>query len=302
MGLRCGHGGRTAGRVAAARVGHERSGVISTTKRLIHAMALTMIHSISRERSPTSPRAARPLGGPPRLLVIEDEADVAALLKMQLTDLPAEVRLAADGEHGLALAMAEHWDLIVLDLRLPRLGGLEVCREIRASGRYVPILMLTARAGELDRVHGLELGADDYVAKPFSVLELRARVKALLRRAAQAAEAAGGRGAGGPASLEIGPLRLDRARHTATLEGRELALAPREWDLLCFFAEHPGQAFTRAQLLDRVWGYGHDGYNHTVNSHINRLRAKLGDERSTPRFIHTVWGTGYRFELESGHA
>ena len=265
-------------------------------------MALTMMHSVSRERSPHPPRAVRPLGGPPRLLVIEDEADVAALLKMQLTDLPAEVRLAADGEHGLALAMAEHWDLIVLDLRLPRLGGLEVCREIRASGRDVPILMLTARAGELDRVHGLELGADDYVAKPFSVLELRARVKALLRRAAQAGEARGGPGAGAPACLEIGPLRLDRARHTATLEGRALALAPREWNLLCFFAEHPGQAFTRAQLLDRVWGYGHDGYNHTVNSHINRLRAKLGDDRSTPRFIHTVRGTGYRFELKSGHA
>ncbi len=189
----------------------------------------------------------------------------------------------------------------MLNLRLPRLGGLEVCRKIRVSGRCVPILMLTARAGEFDRVHGLELGADDYVAKPFSVLELRARVKALLRRAAQAAGARGGQGPGGPACLEIGSLRLDRARHTATLEGRELALAPREWDLLCFFAEHLGQTFKRAELLDRVWGYGHDGYNHSVNSHINRLRAKLGDDRSMPRFIHTVWGTGYRFEPRPGH-
>jgi DNA-binding response OmpR family regulator len=199
--------------------------------------------------------------------------------------------------HGLALALAEPWDLIVLDLRLPRLGGLDVCREIRASGHTVPILILTARSGELDRVHGLELGADDYLGKPFSVLELRARVKALLRRAKQF-NATRMSGTEAPATtLQFGALRLDRSRHAATLAGRDLALAPREWDLLCFFAEHPGQAFSRAELLDRVWGYGHDGYNHTVNSHINRLRTKLGDDRSGPRYIHTVWGLGYRFEL-----
>lgn len=233
--------------------------------------------------------------------MIEDEADVAALPRMHLAELPAEVRLAADGEHGLALALAlaEDWDLVVLDLRLPRLSGLDVCREIRASGRQVPILMLTARAGELDRVHGLDLGADDYVAKPFSVLELSARVKALLRRAGSSRVARQGAAEGQATSLQFGALRLDRARHKATLAGRELALAPREWELLCFFAEHPGQAFSRAELLDRVWGYGHDGYNHTVNSHINRLRAKLGEDRSVPCFIHTVWGMGYRFEAGS---
>ena len=255
-----------------------------------------MIHTLSRERAPV-PHADFPArASQPKLLVIEDEADVAALLRMHLAELPADVKLAGDGEQGLALALTEDWDLVVLDLRLPRLGGLDVCREIRASGRQVPILMLTARAGELDRVHGLELGADDYVAKPFSVLELRARVKALLRRAALRHAARPLAGEGGKTSLQFGALQIDRLRRLASLAGRDLALTPREWELLCFFAEHPGQAFSRADLLDRVWGYGHDGYNHTVNSHINRLRAKLGDDRSVPGFIHTVWGTGYRFE------
>ena len=249
--------------------------------------------------APLHPPQGGPLPQPlrcPRLLVIEDEADVAALLRMHLAELPAEVRLAADGEHGLALALAEVWDLIVLDLRLPRLGGLDVCREIRASGREVPILILTARAGELDRVQGLGLGADDYVGKPFSVLELMARVRALIRRAAMTRANAAGMTGLAPASVQFGALRLDRSRRKASLAGRDLALAPREWELLCFFAAHPGQAFTRAELLDRVWGYGHDGYDHTVNSHINRLRSKLGDDHGVRCYIHTVWGMGYRFE------
>ena len=229
-----------------------------------------------------------------QLLVIEDAIDVAALLRVHLRELPADVRLAADGEQGLALALSADWDLIVLDLNLPRLGGLALCRELRASGRLVPILILSARASECDRVEGLEAGADDYLGKPFGMRELQARARALMRRAAQSQP--GAPRAGDEASLEFGSLRLDLARHAATLAGRALALAPREWELLRFFAGHPGQAFTRAELLDRVWGYGHDGYDHTVNSHINRLRAKLGDDRSEPRFIHTVWGLGYRFE------
>jgi DNA-binding response OmpR family regulator len=158
--------------------------------------------------------------------------------------------------------------------------------------------MLTARAAELDRVLGLELGADDYVTKPFSVLELQARVRALLRRAALR-DAAPPDAAQRLASAE---LRIDRVQRRAWLAEQELVLTPREFDLLWHFMQHPGRAFTRAELLEQVWGYGHDGYDHTVNSHINRLRAKLGDDRSVARFIHTVWGVGYRFEATGAAA
>jgi DNA-binding response OmpR family regulator len=231
-----------------------------------------------------------------RILVIEDEQDLAALLSLHLSELPAEVQTAHDGRRGLELALAEHWDAIVLDLRLPQLGGLDVCREIRArGGSYVPILMLTARASELDRVLGLELGADDYLTKPFSLLELIARVKALLRRAAHAAPAQAG---AEPEQLDAAELKVDRLQRRAWLAHDELTLTPREFDLLWHLARHPGRAFTRTELLADVWGYGHDGYDHTVNSHINRLRTKLGDDRNEARFIHTVWGVGYRFEAK----
>ena len=244
---------------------------------------------------PTADHAA-----PPRLLIVEDEADLSSLLQLHLSELPATVSVAADGERGLALALTQPWDLVVLDLRLPRIGGFDVCRALRARGVDVPILMLTARVTELDRVRGLELGADDYLAKPFSMLELQARIKALLRRARLVEMAA--RLASSPDAsqrLEIGALRIDRQRRRATLADKEVVLTPREWDLLWFFAEHPGQTFSRSDLLDQVWGHGHDGYDHTVNSHINRLRAKLDGDASGSRFIHTVWGTGYRFELSA---
>ena len=231
----------------------------------------------------------------PRLLVVEDEADLAALLQLHLSELPAEVSVALDGEQGLALALAQDFDAVVLDLRLPRLGGLDVCRALRERDVDVPILMLTARVSEYDRVLGLEIGADDYVAKPFSMLELQARIKALLRRASLFERAAAASQANDV--LELGALRIDRSRREAMLADAALVLTPREWDLLWFFAEHPSQTFSRSDLLDQVWGQGHDGYEHTVNSHINRLRAKLGEDHSGPRFIHTVWGTGYRFEL-----
>lgn len=232
-----------------------------------------------------------------RILVIEDEQDLAALLVLHLSELPAQVEVAHDGRRGLALALKERWDAIVLDLRLPQLGGLDVCREIRAQAAHVPILMLTARATELDRVLGLELGADDYLTKPFSVMELQARIKALLRRAAQTSPATRAEAEPQPDKISAGALRVDRAQRRAWLADEEIALTPREFDLLWHFARHPGRAFTRAELLASVWGYGHEGYDHTVNSHINRLRAKLGDERADARYIHTVWGVGYRFEV-----
>jgi DNA-binding response OmpR family regulator len=235
-----------------------------------------------------------------RLLVIEDDHDIAELLRMHVPDIDASVDVAAEGTLGLARAQAEKWDAIVLDIRLPGMNGLDVCRELRRTGNQVPILMLTARSTEIDRVLGLELGADDYLVKPFSILELQARIKALLRRVAfhtqpRAAEAEAA------SALERGPLRLDRLQRRAWLHGQEIALTLREFELLWFFASHPGRVYSRLELLKEVWGYGHEGYEHTVNSHINRLRAKLGDDRSESGLIRTVWGVGYRFEVPAPH-
>ncbi len=231
----------------------------------------------------------------PRILVVEDERDIAELIALHLCDLPARVTQAHDGPEGLRLARDGAFDAMVLDLRLPGLGGLDVCRELRSGGSPLPILMLTARNSELERVLGLELGADDYLAKPFGVLELQARVKALLRRAARHALPAAA--AAEPEVLRAGTLHVDRAQRRVRVADVELNLAPREFDLLWHFMRNPGRVFTRADLLADVWGYGHDGYDHTVNSHINRLRDKLGDDRNASRFIHTVWGVGYRFEV-----
>ncbi len=234
-----------------------------------------------------------------RILVIEDERDIAQLIALHLSELPAQVTLAHDGPRGLALALAGGWDALVLDIRLPGLNGLDLCREVRAQMLHVPILMLTARAGELDRVLGLELGADDYLTKPFSVLELAARIKALLRRSAVTAAHQADAAADRQADISHGALRIERSQRRAWLLGEELILTPREFDLLWHFMQYPGRVFTRSELLADVWGYGHDGYDHTVNSHINRLRAKLGDDRAESSFIHTVWGVGYRFEVQA---
>ncbi|PKN61740.1 MAG: DNA-binding response regulator [Deltaproteobacteria bacterium HGW-Deltaproteobacteria-15] len=227
-----------------------------------------------------------------RILVIEDNADLANLLAVHLRDLSYEVEIAEDGPSALAKAQQRVYDLVLLDLMLPGLDGLEVCRRIREKPPYVPIIMLTSRSSETDRVVGLEVGADDYVTKPFSIVELMARVKAMFRRVEQLR-----RNADRPASarVEAGDLLIDPEKRTVTLSGAAVELTAREFDLLFYFASHPGRVFTRAQLLDAVWGYGHDGYEHTVNSHINRLRAKIEDDPAQPRYVLTVWGVGYKF-------
>jgi len=225
------------------------------------------------------------------VLVIEDDPDIGRLVSLQLAELNCESRLMTDGVSGLAEAEAGHYDLLILDLMLPRLDGLEICRRLRAQSRYTPILMLTAKSSELDRVLGLELGADDYLTKPFSMLELAARIKAIFRRADHLAAAS----APAEVLIEAGKLRIDLQRHTACLEGQPLDLTAKEFELLAYFARSPGRVFTRAQLLDQVWGYSHSGYEHTVNSHINRLRNKLERDPAHPDFIQTVWGVGYRF-------
>ena len=229
---------------------------------------------------------------PRRILIIEDDRDIAHLVDLHLTDLDCETQVVHDGATGLERALNEPFDLVILDIMLPGTDGLEICRRLRGLPRYVPILMLTARSTEVDRVVGLEMGADDYLTKPFSIKELLARVKALFRYR-EAVSRQDDPGATAP--IDIGDIHIDRDRRRARAGLRDLDLTTREFDLLAHFARHPGRVFSRAQLLDQVWGYAHQGYEHTVNSHINRLRAKLEVDPSAPRYILTVWGVGYRF-------
>lgn len=234
-----------------------------------------------------------------RALIVEDNREIAALVRLHLRDVQCEADIASDGRRGLALASSRRYDLVVLDLMLPEMDGLALCREIRARPGYVPILMLTAKSTELDRVLGLEMGADDYLVKPFSVRELQARVRALFRRV-EALSAAPAGAADADETIERGPLRIETGKRRVSIDGAEVALTAREFDLLLHFARHPGQVFNRARLLDQVWGYNHEGYEHTVNSHINRLRAKIEHDPSTPRYILTVWGVGYKFSDRLG--
>jgi DNA-binding response OmpR family regulator len=225
------------------------------------------------------------------VLIIEDNHDIAELVRLHLHDCEAEVDIEYNGASGLAQAHSRDYDLIILDLMLPGLDGLEVCRRLREGRAYIPILMLTAKSSELDRVVGLEMGADDYLTKPFSIRELVARVRAIFRRV----DALGG---GQPEAVHLidhGELRIDKDRHSVSLHGKPLELTAREFELLWHFASHPGRAYRREQLLNQVWGAGYEGYEHTVNSHINRLRAKIEDDPARPRYILTVWGVGYKF-------
>ncbi|MFZ5555466.1 MAG: response regulator transcription factor [Pseudomonadota bacterium] len=226
------------------------------------------------------------------VLVIEDQQDIAELIRLHLKDLSCEVKLALDGIVGLAEAGSSPYDLVILDLMLPGMDGLEVCRRLRSRPRYVPILMLTSKSSEMDRVLGLEMGADDYLTKPFSVLELAARVKAIFRRV-------DAMGAPEPAaaakSLAAGELQIDPERRQVLLRGKPVELTAKEFDLLLHFARNPGRVYSRSQLLDAVWGYSHSGYEHTVNSHINRLRNKIEADPANPRYVLTVWSVGYKF-------
>jgi len=221
------------------------------------------------------------------ILIVEDERDLADLVALHVGDLAREVRLCGDGRAALAQVQARPPALVILDLGLPGLDGLEVCRRLRAARRYVPILMLTARGSDAERVLGLEVGADDYLVKPFNVMELAARVKALARRAVAFAPAA--------AELHSAGLTLRPDARSVTLDGRELTLTAKEFDLLAHFMRSPGRVYTRSQLLDAIWGGAHDGYAHTVNSHINRLRAKIERDPAHPQRLLTVWGVGYKF-------
>ncbi|CAI8925734.1 response regulator transcription factor [Pseudomonas sp. Irchel 3H3] len=228
---------------------------------------------------------------PKRVLVVEDDSHIADLICLHLRDEHFEVVHSADGNQGLHLLEQGNWDALVLDLMLPGVDGLEICRRARAMARYTPIIITSARSSEMHRILGLELGADDYLAKPFSMLELVARVKALLRRVdAMARNLKMDAG-----SLSSDGLFIDPITREVTLHGKRLDLTPREFDLLYFFARQPGKVFSRMDLLNAVWGYSHEGYEHTVNTHINRLRAKIEADPAQPVRILTVWGRGYKF-------
>jgi len=227
------------------------------------------------------------------ILIIDDDREISDVVAMNLRDLGFRTERAHDGRAGLKKALTGGHSLIILDLMLPELDGISVCRRIRERNPYTPILMLTAKSEEVDRVLGLELGADEYMTKPFSIRELMARVKAVLRRVETDREAAAGRPAGG--RVEVGDLSVDFEKRKVTRGEMTVELTVKEFDLLALFARNPGRTYSRTDLLNLVWGYQYDGYDHTVNSHINRLRAKIEEDPGQPRYLRTVWGVGYRF-------
>lgn len=229
------------------------------------------------------------------VLIIEDDKSIADLLEIHLRDLSCNVIKIPDGKVGLRDALINNYDLIVLDLMLPGLDGLDICKEIRKKEIYTPILMLTSKSEEFDKVLGLEVGADDYLTKPFSIREFIARVKAIFRRV-QAIQ----KESDEYSDISAGDLVLEASKRRVTLDGERIELTPKEFDLLYLMASHPGKTYTREQLLNLLWGYQYNGYEHTVNSHINRLRNKIESDLSSPVYILTSWGVGYRFnELEN---
>jgi DNA-binding response OmpR family regulator len=235
-----------------------------------------------------------------RILVAEDQTDIRDVLVMNLRNAGYTVSSVADGRTALQTETDTPHDLLILDWMMPGLDGLDLCKTLRARGNSTPILMLTAKSTELDRVLGLELGADDYLTKPFSLAELLARVKALLRRSDLVRQAQGAQTDAGEA-LRNGDLHIVPSKRQVVLRGHAVDCTALEFDLLMYFAQHPGRVFSRSQLLNAVWGYSHDGYEHTVTTHINRLRAKLEHDPLRPEYILTVRGAGYKMREAPQH-
>ncbi len=227
---------------------------------------------------------------PKRILVIDDEPLIVDSVSYNLKQEGFEVVSATDGEAGLKLAESGDFDLILLDLMLPGMNGMEVCRTLRKQSE-IPIIMLTAKEGEIDRVLGLELGADDYVTKPFSMRELMARVKRILKRTATGAEAAGQ-----PQSISSGQLQIDLLGHEVLVNGEAVNLSSKEFELLRILASHPGQVLSREQLLNLVWGNDFYGDSRTVDVHIRWLREKIEADPGNPEYLLTVRGVGYKFK------
>ncbi len=229
-----------------------------------------------------------------KILIIEDDENIVELLEIHLKSIHCETTKAYTGKNGLMHAMKHLFDLIILDVMLPDIDGIEICKKLRAENNSSPILMLTARSEEIDKVIGLETGADDYLTKPFSIRELIARVKAILRREEL----------NQTTRLNInkivssGEITIEADKRKVTLRGTKIDLTQREFDLLYLFVSNPGKSYSREALLNAVWGYDFNGYEHTVNSHISRLRAKIETDLLNPKYILTTWGVGYRFNDE----
>ena len=223
-----------------------------------------------------------------RILLVEDDPDIAKLLSLHLSDAGAHVVRVSDGIEALASVLQESWDMVILDLGLPGIDGMTIMGQIRRVYPSLPVLMVTARGAEADRVEGLDAGADDYIVKPFSMVELVARVRASIRRIESISHARQ------QPVLVAGDLILNMDTHQVSVAGKMVDLTVREFALLGELVRYPGKVFSRSELLERVWGSSYEGYRHTVNTHINRLRAKLEPDSANPRYVQTVWGVGYR--------
>ncbi|WP_109832535.1 response regulator transcription factor [Reichenbachiella versicolor] len=226
-----------------------------------------------------------------KVLIVEDDPEIVNLLKIHLSDLQCEIVAEMDGQKGLDRFSTFDPDLIILDITLPSMDGIEICRRVRSTSN-VPIIMLTAKSEEIDRVLGLEIGADDYITKPFSVREFIARVKAVFRRTKMDVESAESQN---EVVLNFENLSIDIEKRKVLLNGNKIELSPKEFELLTLMASKPGRSYTRSELLKLIWGYDFEGYEHTVNAHINRLRAKIEPDMASPTYIMTTWGIGYKF-------
>jgi len=228
------------------------------------------------------------------ILIVEDDPDIIELVDLHLRDIYCNTTTFSNGKDGLVHALANPFDLIILDITLPGINGIEICRLLRANNILTPVMLLTARSEEIDKIIGLETGADDYITKPFSIRELMARVKAILRRAEL--QKVGNEAP--PQTISFNEIVVDPQKRKVTVGKNKIELTPKEFDLLYLFISNPGKSYSRESLLNQIWGYEFSGYEHTVNSHINRLRAKIEKDMNKPMYILTTWGIGYRFTDE----
>ncbi|WP_339868189.1 response regulator transcription factor [uncultured Algoriphagus sp.] len=229
-----------------------------------------------------------------KVLIVEDDPNISQLIQIHLKDLDYEIKVRNNGREGFEEANSNSYDLLILDIMLPEMGGIAICQRLRALDNFTPILMITAKSEEIDKVIGLESGADDYITKPFKIREFIARVKAIMRRQDQFAILS----ANEVKLIKFESLEIDEKKRKVLLLQKRVDLTPKEFDLLVLMAKNPGRSYSRAELLELIWGYDFSGYEHTVNAHINRLRAKIEADPNNPVYILTTWGVGYRFNDE----